>query len=336
MIPKIFLLTSLLFGGLLLSPAPLPAQALNIPAERYGVSIGNAPSFNGLRFNFRDRGVEAVNGLNLTIWTPRDLDSTLGQVNGLALGLPISLQNAQFNGINLAFGGAGAAGTARGIQFAGLGVGAGVDLHGIIIGGLGVGAGQSVVGLSFGGLGVGAGDRVAGLNIGGLGVGAGNDVQGVTIGGLGVGAGNNLWGITIGGLGIGAGSYVTGLNIAGLAVGAGQVLRGINIAGLGVGAPKVAGLSVSPLLEAEIMEGIAITPAYYHLAPQSEMGEGPVQHKGVAVSAFSNIRGEHRGLTISILNIADDLKGVQLGLLNIARSNPKGLKVLPVFNADFR
>ncbi len=333
---KSLIALALLLGSVLIALPKVFAQGVNIPAKRYGISIGNSTRFNGLRFNYRDKGVEAINGFNLTIWTPRDVEGTLGQVNGLALGLPISLQNAQFNGINIALGGGGAAGTARGIQLAGLGVGAGVDLHGIVIGGLGVGAGQSVVGFSFGGLGVGAGDRVAGFNIGGLGVGAGNDVQGINIGGLGVGAGNNVWGITIGGLGVGAGSYVTGLNIAGLGVGAGQVLRGVNIAGLGVGGPKVVGLSVSLLLEAEIMEGVAITPAYYHLSAQSEIGEGPIQHKGVAVSAFSNIRGEHRGLTISILNIADDLKGIQLGLLNIARSNPKGLKALPVFNANFR
>ena len=35
------------------------------------------------------------------------------------------------------------------------------------------------------------------------------------------------------------------------------------------------------------------------------------------------------------MNYARDLRGVQIGVINIARSNPKGTRVLPLFNADF-
>jgi hypothetical protein len=51
----------------------------------------------------------------------------------------------------------------------------------------------------------------------------------------------------------------------------------------------------------------------------------------VGVSAFHDIRGRQHGLTIGIVNIADELHGVQLGLINIAR-NKASFRVLPLFN----
>lgn len=47
---------------------------------------------------------------------------------------------------------------------------------------------------------------------------------------------------------------------------------------------------------------------------------------------MSWIGGEQRGLSIGILNYARRLEGVQVGLINIARDNPPGRKVLPVLN----
>ena len=57
---------------------------------------------------------------------------------------------------------------------------------------------------------------------------------------------------------------------------------------------------------------------------------------GLAVSAVNHIKGEHRGLTIGLVNIADRLEGFQLGLINIARSNRPGLRVLPLVNLPIR
>ncbi|OGD28566.1 MAG: hypothetical protein A2Y56_14115 [Candidatus Aminicenantes bacterium RBG_13_63_10] len=56
---------------------------------------------------------------------------------------------------------------------------------------------------------------------------------------------------------------------------------------------------------------------------------------GCAVSPFNYIRGAQVGLTVGIVNYARSVKGVQLGLINIVRDNPRGLKVLPVFNTSF-
>ena len=41
---------------------------------------------------------------------------------------------------------------------------------------------------------------------------------------------------------------------------------------------------------------------------------------------------KQRGLTIAVVNYARQLNGVQIGVINIAKSNPKGRKVLPIVN----
>ncbi len=76
------------------------------------------------------------------------------------------------------------------------------------------------------------------------------------------------------------------------------------------------------------IEGGVITPGIFRI-------EGDGRFKGVAIAGYSQIKGEHRGLTIGVVNYARELRGVQIGLINIARSNPPGARVLPVFNADF-
>ena len=86
-------------GALLVAPAVLRAQdtsetvverppghaALNLTVGGIGISIGNSARVNGLRINWSDRGLEAVNGVNLTLWKP---DKHLsGVINGVAIGL---------------------------------------------------------------------------------------------------------------------------------------------------------------------------------------------------------------------------------------------------------
>jgi hypothetical protein len=56
---------------------------------------------------------------------------------------------------------------------------------------------------------------------------------------------------------------------------------------------------------------------------------------GLAVSSYNDVRGTHRGLSIGIYNYARTLRGVQIGLVNYVRDNPDGLRLLPIFNADF-
>lgn len=325
---------------LFLSALPLLGQggrSLDLTVNDVGLSIGDSPRVIGLRLNYRDRQLEEVSGVNATIWSPF---KDTGHVRGLALGLPMTgarridgfavglagiEASEAMHGIAIGGIGAGSGGDINGIAIGGIGLGAGGHLRGVAIGGIGTGAGGNVRGIAIGGLGVGAGGHAEGLLIGGLGVGAGGNVRGVLLAAGGVGAGGSLTGLKIAGLGLGAGGNVTGVQIAGIGMGAGGALQGISIAGVGLGAVTIEGLAVAPAMGAQDIRGVVIAPAYLRVENGGTM-------TGLSVSAFNRIQGTQRGLAIGLLNIADRLDGVQIGLLNIARNKSPGTRVLPLVN----
>jgi len=320
---------------------PAATQSLDLAIKNYGISIGDSRRINGLRLNFRDQRLRQVNGINATFWMPHE--PARGHVKGLALGLPLTGAE-KINGIAIGIFGAGAEASLKGIAMGLVGVGAGQDISGIMIAGIGAGSGADIKGIGIAGIGLGSGGDIKGIMISGIGVGSGGDVKGITFGGIGVGSGGDMLGLNIGGIGVGAGGSITGISIsvvgvgagesisgitiAGVAVGSGNEIKGITIGGVAVGAPNLKGLVAGLSAGAQEFKGLALTPAYFRITDNGLF-------RGISVSAFNHIKGEHRGLSIGILNFANDLYGVQIGLINIARSNPKGLKVLPVFNADF-
>ena len=269
-----------------------------------GVGIGDVPRLDGLRFNYRDRRLKRIRGLNPTLWAPHD--GSEGSVIGIAHGLPIT----------------------GGGRVAGLALGAGVlaeeSLEGVAIAALGLGVVEGPFrGIGVGGLGLGAQGDLEGIMISGVGLGTGGSIRGVAIGGI--GAGGSVTGIAIGGVGVGAGKSVTGLAVGGIGVGAGSEIKGLVIAGVGVGAQKLTGLTVAGVGAGGLeVTGLVLAPAYF----QVEVG-GTL--RGVSVSAVNRIRGQQRGLTIGIVNIAEELHGLQLGLVNIAR-NKSSFSVLPIAN----
>jgi len=326
----------------LAAPCALFGQSLDIPSKKWGLSFGNSSEFTGLRFNFRDGGVRRVTGVNVTLWQPRK-ENKEAVIEGLSLG-PVP-GGAHLRGIQLGLLGVAAENSAVGINIGGLGVGAGENVTGINIGGLGAGTGGNMTGLNIGGIGVGAGGDLTGINLGGIGVGAGGNLTGINHGGIGVGSGKNVTGITIAGVGAGAGENMTGLNIAGIGLGAGKRLVGLNISGLAAGAGEaVSGLTVCGLaagskeirglaiaggvLGGEILKGIHLAGGMVHVVKDGRL-------VGFAGSAFNYIRGSQTGLSIGIVNYAFHVDGIQLGLVNIVRDNPKALRVLPVFNTSF-
>lgn len=320
---------------------------VGLPAKKWFLGFGNSPVFTGLRFNFRDKDVEKVNGVSFTIWQPKD-GTGEGVVNGISFGVPLAGGTAQRNGINLGLAGisannqlnginiggigAGAGGSARGINIGGIGVGAGDQLTGINIGGVGLGSGQTVSGFNFGGIGIGAGEELKGINIGGIGVGSGGDVKGFNFGGIGVGAGDDISGINIGGIGMGAGGTAKGINIGGIGVGAGEKLVGLNVAIVGLGAPTVKGISVASVVGGDEVSGIALAPAWVKVG---DKGDEDAELKGIAIAPFNQVRGKNNGVSIGVLNLSKGGKGIQIGLLNHNPENPKGLRWLPFFNANF-
>jgi hypothetical protein len=321
--PFLCSLALLIFFG----SCPVQAQSLNIPSKKWGISFGNSKEFTGLRFNIQDDGVRKVNGINFTLWKPKK-DNPDSVINGLSLGLMPG--GGHLKGIHVGLAGVGAETSLKGISFGLMGVGAGKDVMGINAGGLGAGAGGNMYGLNIGGLGVGAGEDLIGINIGGLGCGAGRDMKGINFGALGAGAGRNVYGLNVGGLGIGAGENMFGISIGGLGVGAGEKLAGINIGGLCCGAPEVMGISVGGLgVGGKHLKGIHLSLG----AIMTDKSGGVMT--GLAVSSFNYIRGDQVGLSIGIVNYAWNVKGVQIGLVNIVRNNPRGLKILPLFNTSF-
>jgi len=331
--------------GLILAlavPCVILGQSLDIPSKKWGLSFGNSREFSGLRFNFRDGGVRRVTGVNITLWQPRK-DNQEAVIEGISLGLipgGAHLRGIQFgllgvaaeksgSGINLGGLGLGAGEDLRGINFGGIGAGAGGSMTGLNIGGIGIGAGHSVTGITIGGIGAGSGDNMTGINIGGIGIGAGHNVTGITIGGLGAGAGDNMTGINIAGLGLGAGKRLSGINLSGLAAGAGERMAGLTVCGLAAGAKEINGLTLGGLaVGGEILKGVHLAGGMVHVVKDGRL-------IGFAGSPFNYIRGSQTGLSIGIVNYAFRVKGIQLGLINIVRDNPRYLKVLPVFNTSF-
>ena len=127
--------------------APVALAQDSGSSTRKVISIGNPPRVDGLRINFRDRDLESVRGVNLTIWNPYAGGS--GTVRGFALGAPIT-----------------GAGEIRGVGAGLFGVSATENIAGLTLGGIGAGAGGSIRGITIGGVGVGAGGSIRGLAIG--------------------------------------------------------------------------------------------------------------------------------------------------------------------------
>lgn len=313
-------LVPFILAGFLL-PTTARAQGIKLAVGDVGLGIGDVPRLDGLRLNFRDRDLELVRGINATLWTP--YEDAEGVVKGLALGLPLT-GAAEIKGLALGAG-VGVERTFTGIGLAPIGFGAGDRIRGIGVGGVGIGSGGDLEGLMLGGVGLGAGGRITGIAIGGVGVGSGGDLSGIAIGGVGVGSGGSITGIAVGGIGVGSGGDVSGIAIGGVGVGAGGELRGLAIGGVGVGAPRISGVVLTGVAGGgQDVRGLVVAPAYFKIEDGGTL-------RGVSVSAFNDVRGSQRGLSIGLLNIADELHGLQVGVLNIAR-NKKSFSVLPLLN----
>jgi len=320
----------------------LTAQSFNFPTKDFGISIGNSKNFTGLRINFRDRDVEKIKGINISLWYPKEnKDAEMtginlglygpsgGTVKGINIGgIGVGAED-KLSGFSAGLLGVGAGGSVSGITIGGLGAGAGGSISGLVIGGLGAGCGGDITGICIGGLGAGAGGDLTGLAFGLFGVGAGGSIKGITIGGLGAGAGKDALGFNFGLLGVGAGENMTGINVGGIGVGAGRELKGINIGGIGAGSPSVKGLTIAGIgAGGERIQGITIAAAVVKIEDGGQM-------TGFSASAFNYFKGTQTGVTIGIVNYAYHLNGIQIGLINYVRDNPRGLKILPLFNAHF-
>ncbi len=319
------------------TPRRAAAQGLKLAVGDVGLGIGDVPRLDGVRLNFRDRNLELVRGINATIWNP--YEDAHGVVKGIALGLPLTGAaeihglalgggvgaDRTFSGIGVGVIGMGAGQGVRGVAIGGVGIGSGGELDGIMVGGVGAGAKGRIRGVIIGGVGAGTGGDLDGIAVGGIGLGAGGNLSGLAVGGVGVGAHGNVRGVMVGGVGVGAGGNVTGLMIGGVGVGAGGEMKGLAVGGVGVGAPTITGVALSGVAAGgDRVRGLVIAPAYFKIQDGGTL-------RGVSVSAVNRVLGSQHGLTIGLVNIADELHGLQLGVINIAR-NKDSFSVLPLVN----
>jgi hypothetical protein len=287
---------------------PASHHAVDLTAGGVGISIGNSRAVTGVRINLVDHQVERVTGLNLTLWKPKANPGLV--VNGAAVGL-VGPRAKTINGIALG----------------GLGVYATERLNGVSAGGLIVLSRNEINGIAVGGVAAVAGQRLRGVALGGLAAVGDHGIDGLAAAGLLTLSEGDVHGITSAGLGtINEGTF-TGINVAGGATFTDGEMRGLNLAGI---ATVVRG----PSRGIQGAVGIAAADSLHGLGIAA--GSVRVRYlQGAAVSAWNNVRGEQRGIAIGIFNYARTLHGVQLGLLNYVRSNPKGLRLLPLFNTGF-
>jgi hypothetical protein len=120
-------------------PPPTPLRYghvhVGLTINDWGISLGNAPRVNGIRLNVEDAGLERVNGVNVTVWKPRE--PLTGTVNGLALGI-VGPGAADLNGVQVGLGGVVAERRVRWLSVGGLGVVSQGAIVGVSIAGLGV------------------------------------------------------------------------------------------------------------------------------------------------------------------------------------------------------
>jgi len=101
------------------------------------------------------------------------------------------------------------------------------------------------------------------------------------------------------------------LTIHGVDVDIANRLEGLGAAGLSVRAGEISGAT----LAAALVKAHTLT--------------------GFSAGAVNYFDEYQVGLSIGIVNIAQRLNGIQLGIINIARNNSSPFRVLPIINAHF-
>ena len=280
-------------------------SSLDLGISGVGISFGSATRWTGLRFNWRDRSLERIDGLNITLWKPGE--NVGGSVNGVALGLGPR------------------AGYMRGVSIGLLGVLPERAAYGVTIGGLGVVAEGSLTGLNVGLLGIVTEGPAYGLSIAGLGLVTEGGARGVNVAGLGLVSEGTMAGINLAGLGLVAERGIHGINGALLGVVTERELRGITVTGLGaVAEGNMTGITVGGLgvVSDRAVQGIA--------AALLKVDTQDLQ--GLSVAGWTRVRHAQRGLSIGLFNQAEELHGVQFGLLNFAGNNHGLARWTPIIN----
>ena len=146
---------------------------------------------------------------------------------------------------------------------------------------------------------------------------------------------------------MGSGGDATGVFLNGFGMGAGGTISFLSVNGFGVGAPRIRGVHIAGgVIGTPDAKGLLLAGAWIRVRNEQDdddfdrrgrrsrrmAGFTEARFEGVGVSAFNQVLGTQKGLTIGIVNYAWDLQGIQLGLINIVRNNPPARRVLPIVN----
>jgi hypothetical protein len=220
---------------------PDGGSSLDLGVSGVGVSFGSAPRWTGLRFNWRDRYLERIDGVNVTLWKPGD--HVGGSVNGVALGL--GPRAGHLRGVSIGILGVLPERAAYGVTIGGLGIVTEGRADGLSVAGLGLVTEGGALGINIAGLGVVSEGTLAGLNLAGLGLVAERGIHGLNAAFLGVVTERELRGITVTGLGAVAEGDMLGLTVGGLGVVSNRAVQGVAAALLKVDTQNLTGVSVA-------------------------------------------------------------------------------------------
>lgn len=301
-------------------------------------------------------GEDALDGIHLAGAVPASGGAHRGlAVGGIAVIGGEELVGAHVSGLATVTGGAGlgvqAAGASvvagerlAGLQLAGLAVVGGTHMRGVQVGGLATVAGEDLYGIQLGGLATLGGEELRGAQASGLAVVSGEGMRGIQAAGAAVVGGGVVRGLQIGGLAVVGGDGLDGLQVGGLAVASGCRVRGLQ-ASLGLVEvrravfdvealpqpgrsgdacpdPGITGITLAGVrIRTTRTDGLSVAGGWIDADRVRGLSVAGVQRTGLQV-----------GLAIGLVNWADELQGVQLGLLNRAGNNPPPFRVLPLLN----
>jgi hypothetical protein len=231
-------------------------------------------------------------------------------MNGITIGGLASINSGWTNGIVLSSLANVIDGEARIVSVSGLATVCGGDLNGIALSGLANVTSGTIRGLTLSGLGTVGGDGIAGITLTGGAVLSEGGLRGITAGVIGTISSDTFEeeGLQFHGIQAESARWLT---LHAIDVDITDDLKGYALGGIRVNAGEIVGVASSAgLVRARHLRGFS--------------------------HALVNICDETQtGLTVGIVNFAEELHGVQIGLINIARNNRAGLRVLPIVNAHF-
>ena len=327
--------------------------SFDLAVNGVGISFGNSQNFTGLRFNTVDCGIGKINGINVTLWAPGHNPNS--EINGFALGIAPNasvIKGVSFGvagvitdksllGISLGGLAVVSQGDIKGVNISGLAVVAQKQLYGINIGGLATVSQGDMKGINIGGLATVSQGSLKGLNLGGLAVVSQGELYGLNLGGLALVSQGSMKGINVGGLALVSQKDLTGLNFGGLALVTQQNLKGLNIGGLAIVGTgnEITGINmtVGKMLNKNSIKGLNF--AGYKIETKNLTGLNASiiwteaeNMKGFSFAAYNRFYGKQTGIAIGLFNFAEVLKGIQIGIFNIAKNNPIPFRILPLIN----